>query len=425
MTEPVHAAADHAAADHPASRRTDSPSGAISGAFDGIRVVDLTTVLMGPMAARMLADHGADVIRLESVEGEAFLSTPPLRHTGMNWFSLNLHRNKRSVALDLKHPAGAAAAAELVASADVLLSNMRSSALERLGLDAATLRSRHRGLIHCVANGFGSDGPYGGRAAYDDAIQAASGYADLIGRVTGRPGFSPAVVADKVCALHVVQAVMAALFFRERTGQGQTIEVPMFETMVAFNLAEHHGGAIFEPPLGDIGYVRAINPYRRPYRCADGWACLLPYTDANWRDFFGFVGRADLADDPRFARHADRIANSSELYGFVEEQAPNRTVVEWLAFCEAHSIPASPVMDLAHAHEDPHLVAVDLLPVVDHPTEGPYRQVRDSVRYDTMATGLRRHAPNPGEHTAEVLAELGWDRSRIDALAAAGAARLR
>lgn len=399
-------------------------TGVIAAAFDGIRIIDLTTVLMGPMAARMLADHGADVIRLESVQGEAFLSTPPLRHPSMNWFSLNLHRNKRSVALDLKHRDGAAAAAELVASADVLLSNMRSSALARLGLDADTLRRRHPRLIHCVANGFGSDGPYGGRAAYDDAIQAASGYADLIGRVTGRPGFSPAVVADKVCALHVVQAVMAALFFRERTGQGQTIEVPMFETMVAFNLAEHHGGAIFEPPLGDVGYVRAMNPYRRPYRCADGWACLLPYTDANWRDFFTFVGRPELAQDPRFAEHGERIAHSSELYGLVEEQAPNHTVAQWLAFCELHSIPASSVMDLARAHEDPHLVAVDLLPVVEHPTEGPYRRVRDSVRYDTMDTSLRRHAPNPGEHTAEVLAELGWDRASIEALAAVGAARL-
>ncbi len=399
-------------------------TGVIAAAFDGIRIIDLTTVLMGPMAARMLADHGADVIRLESVQGEAFLSTPPLRHPSMNWFSLNLHRNKRSVALDLKHRDGAAAAAELVASADVLLSNMRSSALARLGLDADTLRRRHPRLIHCVANGFGSDGPYGGRAAYDDAIQAASGYADLIGRVTGRPGFSPAVVADKVCALHVVQAVMAALFFRERTGQGQTIEVPMFETMVAFNLAEHHGGAIFEPPLGDVGYVRAMNPYRRPYRCADGWACLLPYTDANWRDFFTFVGRPELAQDPRFAEHGERIAHSSELYGLVEEQAPNHTVAQWLAFCELHSIPALSVMDLARAHEDPHLVAVDLLPVVEHPTEGPYRRVRDSVRYDTMDTSLRRHAPNPGEHTAEVLAELGWDRASIEALAAVGAARL-
>ena len=394
----------------------------LPGAFEGIRVIDLTTVLMGPLAARMLADHGADVIRLASPAGEPFLDTPPRRHEAMNWFTLNVHRNKRCVALDLKHPDGAMAAADLMASADVLLTNMRQSALHRLGLDAEVLCRRHPRLVHCVANGFGSDGPYGNRAAYDDAIQAASGYSDLIGRVQGRPGFSPAVIADKVCALHVVQAVMAALFHRERTGRGRAIEVPMFETMVAFNLAEHHGGAVFEPPLGDVGYVRALNPYRRPYRCADGWACLLPYTDANWRDFFAFVGRPELAEDPRFRRHGERIANSSDLYGFLEDQAPTRTVQEWLSFCDDHSIPAAAVMDLAHAHEDPHLRAVELLPVVEHPTEGPYRTVRDSVRYGAMSTGLRRHAPHLGQHTREVLAGLGWDEERIDALVACGAA---
>jgi crotonobetainyl-CoA:carnitine CoA-transferase CaiB-like acyl-CoA transferase len=392
------------------------------GALDGIRVIDLTTVLMGPLAARMLADHGADVIRVEAPGGEPFLGTPPYRHAGMNWMALNLHRNKRSIALDLKSAEGAAAMADLVHGADVLLTNMRATALRRLGLDAASWAARHPRLVHCVANGFGTGGPYDGRAAYDDAIQAASGYADLVGRVQGRPGYSPAVVADKVCALHVVQAVMAALFHRERSGQGQSIEVPMFETMVAFNLAEHHGGACFEPPLGDVGYVRALSPYRRPYRCADGWACLMPYTDANWRDFFAFVGRPDLADDPRFARHHDRIAHSSELYGLLDELASERTVAEWLAFCQSHSIPAAPVMDLAHAHEDPHLRAVDLLPVVEHPTEGPYRTVRDSISYERTPTRLRRHAPTTGQHSRELLTELGWDTARIDAALRSGAA---
>jgi crotonobetainyl-CoA:carnitine CoA-transferase CaiB-like acyl-CoA transferase len=393
-----------------------------AGALDGVRVIDLTTVLMGPMATRMLADHGADVIRLEAPGGEPFLDTPPRRNPGMNWFALNLHRNKRSIALDLKDPEAAEAAAALVATADVVVSNMRRSALERLGLDAATLRQRHPRLIHCVANGYGSSGPYAARAAYDDAIQAASGYAALVGRVQGEPRFSPAVIADKVCALHITQAVLAALFRRERTGRGQAIEVPMFETMVAFNLTDHHGGAIFEPPLGDIGYVRALSPSRKPYRCANGWVCLLPYTDSNWREFFGFVGRPELAADPRFAEHIARIANSTELYGLVEELAPAHTVAEWLAFCDAHSIPATEVMDLADAPDDPHLVAVDLLPVVDHPTEGAYRAVRDPISYDETPTRLRRHAPRTGQHTRELLAELGWDGRRVDALLARGAA---
>lgn len=398
-----------------------SPDGVVApGAFDGIRVIDLTTVLMGPLACRMLADHGADVIRVEAVGGEAFLNTPPTRHPFMNWFALNLHRNKRSVALDLKDPEGAAAVADLVATADVVVTNMRQPALARLGLDAATLRARHPRLVHCVANGFGSAGPYAGRPAYDDVIQAASGYADLIGRVQGRPGFSPAVMADKVCSLHVANAVMAALFHRERHGEGQTIEVPMFETMVAFNLADQHGGAVFEPPEGDVGYVRSLSPYRRPYRCRDGWACLMPYTDANWAAFFAFVGHPELTGDPRFALHPDRIANSAELYAFVEEQAPTHTISEWLAFCQANSIPASAVLDLAQAHRDPHLVAVDLLPVLEHPTEGPYRTVRDPASFDTLSTELRRHAPWWGQHTSEVLAELGWEQSRIEALVQRG-----
>jgi crotonobetainyl-CoA:carnitine CoA-transferase CaiB-like acyl-CoA transferase len=196
----------------------------------------------------------------------------------------------------------------------------------------------------------------------------------------------------------------------------------MFETMVAFNLTDHHGGAIFEPPLADIGYVRALSPSRKPYRCADGWVCLLPYTDRNWRDFFTFVGQPDLATDARFAEHTARIANSTELYGLVDSLAPSHTVADWLDFCDEHSIPATEVMDLVDATDDPHLIAVDLLPVLDHPTEGAYRAVRDSISYDETPTRLRRHAPYTGQHTRELLQEVGWDEARIDGLIARGAA---
>jgi crotonobetainyl-CoA:carnitine CoA-transferase CaiB-like acyl-CoA transferase len=392
---------------------SDGPPGALAG----IRVVDLTTVLMGPLATRMLADHGADVIRVEAKGGEAFLDSEPRRHPHMNAMALNAHRNKRSVALDLKNEEGAAAMVDLVATADVLVSNMRAGALERLGLDAATLRARHPGLVHCVANGYGSAGPYADRAAYDDAIQAISGLAALQTRVTGEPGYSPAVMADKVCSLHIVQAIMAALLHKARTGLGQAIEVPMFETMVAFNLVEHHGGHLFDPPLGDVGYPRTLSPFRKPYRCADGYACILPYNDANWRAFFDFVGRPEVMDDPRFAAHADRIANSSELYGMVEELAPTRTVAQWMEFCVAYSIPANPVLDLNQMADDPHLQAVGMMPVLDHPTEGRYRAVRDAITYEATPTRLRRHAPTPGQHTAEILTELGWSAERMNRMA--------
>ncbi len=384
-----------------------------NGALCGLRVVDLTTILMGPLATRMLADHGADVIRVEAPGGETFLNSPPAKSQSMNAIALNAHRNKRSVALDLKSEEGAAAMAELIASADVFVSNMRAAALTRLGLDAATLRARHPNLIHCVANGYGSDGPYADRAAYDDAIQAISGLAALQQRITGEPQYAPAVLADKVCSLHIVQAVMAAVIHRERGGTGQAIEVPMFETIAAFNLIEHHGGQIFEPPEGDVGYPRVLNPNRKPYRCADGWAALLPYTQANWEVFFDFVGRTELLDDPRFATHPARIANSEALYAILDEVAPSRTVAEWMEFCHANSIPANPVLDLAELADDEHIAAVDLMPVLEHPTEGSYRAVRDAIRYDATPTRLRRHAPRPGQDTAEVLAELGWDDARI------------
>ncbi len=387
-----------------------------TGALEGIRVVDLTTVLMGPLACRMLGDHGADVIRVESLEGDSTRNGLPARSAGMSGFSLNIQRNKRSLALDLKSPAGREAMERLLASADVLITNMRAAALERLGLDADTLRAQHPQLICCRANGYGSGGPYRAKPAYDDAIQAASGLSDLIGRITGEPGFVPAVIADKVTGLHIVEAVLAALFHRERTGMAQTIEVPMFETMVAFNLVEHYRGAVFEPPEGPFGYDRLLTPHRRPYPTADGWVCLLPYNDAQYRAFFKFVDRPELADDPRFVDHNSRISHVDELYAMFGELSKCRTTAQWVAYCDEHSIPAAVVMDLAELDQDPHLEAVGLVSLANHPTEGSYRYVSDPVKYSETPTRLRRHAPLLGQHAVEILSELDYDAGEIDAL---------
>jgi crotonobetainyl-CoA:carnitine CoA-transferase CaiB-like acyl-CoA transferase len=383
------------------------------GALTGVRVIDLTTILMGPMAARILADHGADVIRVETP------STPKDivgGTTGLSAIVLDTHRNKRSVVLDLKTDEGAAAMAELIDSADVLVTNMRSAALDRLGLSADRLRATHPALIHCVANGYGANGPYADRAAYDDAIQAISGLAALPTRISGEPAYVPSVIVDKTCALFVVQAVMAALLHRHNTDEGQTIRVPMFETMVSFLLVEHLRGAALVPPQGELGYKRLLNPNRRPYRAADGWIALLPYSDGNWRDFFALIDLPNLADDPRFLTHAARIENATELYQFLVDAAPTHTVDEWISICEQHSIPASPVLDIDDLFDDEHLTAVDLMPIVEHPHLGQYRTIRHPVSYDTMSTELRHHAPIPGEHTAEIFRELGWPEDRIQAL---------
>lgn len=375
------------------------------GALDGVRIIDLTTVLMGPLASRYLADHGADVIRVDGPEVDPMTNDA----SGLSGIGLDSHRNKRSIQLDLKSEAGQAAMWDLLASADVLITNVRAAALDRLGLSADAVRARHPTLIHCVANGYGPDGPYAERPAYDDAIQAASGLAGLRTRVDGEPAYVPSVIVDKICALHIVQAVLAAVLHQRATGEGQTIQVSMFETMAAFNLIEHYRGAALDPPRGEIGYPRLLTRHRRPYRCADGWVALLPYTSPHWQAFFELIDRPDLASDQRFASHGSRIDHIDELYALVADAAPGRTVDEWLAACEQRSIPASPVLDIAELVEDPHLHAVGLFEPTEHPHLGRYRSVRNPVAYDTLSVGLRRHAPLPGEHSDEILEGLGWD----------------
>ena len=372
------------------------------GALDGVRVIDLTTVLMGPLATRMLADHGADVIRIDRAEPGT---------DDIAGLALHIHRNKRSIALDLKSDEGASVMRDLVATADVFVSNLRADALDRLGLSATELRQRHPALIHCVANGYGAAGPDADRAAYDDAIQAGSGLAALHQRRDGAPAYVPSVIVDKTCSLVMVQAILAALLHRNATGEGQSIEVPMLETMVSLNLLEHFRHAALDPPTATMGYPRVLARDRRPYRCADGWVAILPYTGANWQDFFELIDRPELAEDPRFATQVSRIEHIDELYGLVATAAPRHSVDEWLDLCAERSIPASRIADLEELLDDPQITASGLIERVVHPTHGPYRIVHDPVGYDRLDTGLRRHPPAPGEHTAEILGELGRSAS--------------
>ncbi len=393
-----------------------------SGSLDGVRVIDLTTILMGPLGTRVLGDLGADVIRIESLTGDSVRNSLPAKNAGMSGILLNLHRNKRSIALDLKHPSGQHAARDLIASSDVVVTNMRRSALKRLGLDPEQLRADHPELIVCVANGFGSGGPYADRAAYDDAIQAGSGLAWLAGEIQGRPAYMPTIIADKVCGLVIAQSVLAALVHRFRTGQGQSIEVPMLETMVAFNLLDHQRGHVFDPPVGDFGYPRLRSPYRRPAQTADGWAAILPYADHQWQAFFQIAGRPELIDDPRFNDHNARITNVDDLYRTLEELALTKTTDEWQELCAKASIPFSEVLVLPDAGDDPHLAAVGMFETAEHPSEGSYRNIADPVQFEATPSGLRRHAPRLGQHTAEVLTEVGWSQDQVERLVADGAA---
>jgi len=384
--------------------------------LEGVRVVDLTTVVMGPLATRMLADMGADVIWVESPVGDVLREYEPMRSPGMGAFNMSVSRNKRSIALDLKTEAGQEAMRDLIVTADVFVTNLRRKAIERLGLNEDSVRKLRPDIVYCTANGFGSDGPYADKTAYDDVIQAASGLASTFAWNGGDPQLVPSIMADKVAGVHVAFAIAAALFDRTRTGQGATLEIPMAETMAAFNLVEHLGGQTFRPQHGDFSYNRVRTPHRRPRRTQDGWIVILPYSTDNWHRFFDFAGQPEFKHDERFATGGERIKHSNELYGLLDDIVRTRTTAEWLAFCAENSIPASDVVDLEKIGEHPHYAAVGLLQDDEHPTEGAYRYVRDPIRVDGKTAPLRHHSPRLGADTEAVMRELGWDEDRISSL---------
>jgi crotonobetainyl-CoA:carnitine CoA-transferase CaiB-like acyl-CoA transferase len=392
------------------------------GPLAGIRILDLTSVIMGPFATHILADLGADVIKVESPEGDSLRHYEPLRNPGMAGNMLNLHRNKRSIVLDLKRPECRAALNRLIETADVFVHSVRPKAIERLGYGYEQVRAIKPDIVYCGAYGFGAAGPYSDKPAYDDLIQAGSGVAALYGEVHGEPAYVPTVICDKLAGQAIAYAVLAALFQRERGGGGQAIEVPMLETTIEFNLAEHMYGSAFIPPLGKPGFKRLLTKQRKPYRTKDGYACILPYSDRNWQDFYDFTGRTEFRGDPRFGRLSDRVQNIAILYEMIGQEAPKRTTAEWVAFCDRVSIPCMPVLSLEELPEDPHVKAVGLFGTADHPSEGRYRTVRPPVSFSGAPFRIRRHAPRLGEHTAEVLAEAGFSSQEIDQLAGTGTA---
>ncbi len=379
-----------------------------TGPLTGIRVVDLSSVLMGPYATQQLGDLGAEVIAIETSVGDTnrVMTAGPV--PGLSGTALNVMRNKRAIALDLKHVAGRAVFLRLVATADVVITNLRPGPLRRLGLTARDLRAVRPDLVFCQAAGYPSDSPEAENPAYDDIIQAAAGIGHLYEMQGHEQSLLPTLVADKVCGLAITQAVLAALFHRERTGEGQDIEAPMIDVMRAFVLVEHAGAAISEPPSGPPGHLRILTPERRPQRTTDGWVNVLPYTAEHYRTLFNEGGRQDLVDDERLDTRESRFANADALYREVAEILTTRTSDEWLAFCRSSGIPAT-----ASARID-DLVAE--LPIAEHPVAGRYRQIPPPVRFSATPAAVTRHAPRRGEDSRALLIELGYDDAAIDAL---------
>ena len=385
------------------------------GPLDGIRVLDLSSVVLGPLATQIMGDLGADVIKVEAPDGDTTRYTGPARSDDMAALFMGLNRNKRSIVLDLKQAAAREALWRLIDTADVFIHSIRPQKIDKLGFGPDDVLARNARMIYAGIHGYGSGGPYAGAPAYDDVIQGQSGSADLMARLVGEPRYLPTIMADKTCGLVAAYSVIAALFDRERTGRGQFVEIPMFETMAAYNLTEHIFGHAFDPPEGPMGYSRVLAPWRRPYKTSDGYICMLAYTDVQWRRFWQEVGRPELADDPRFDSLASRSDNIAEVYRLAGECLAGRSTGEWIETLGALDIPAAPVTTLEELEDDPHLTAVGFFRKAEHPTEGGIVMPDIPVRFGRTAGDITRLQPKLGEHGAEVLREAGMSEDEIDA----------
>jgi crotonobetainyl-CoA:carnitine CoA-transferase CaiB-like acyl-CoA transferase len=391
-----------------------------AGPLAGLRVIDLTTTFMGPYCTLVLARMDADVVKVEAPDGDIVRYIGAHRHRGMGPIFLNANHGKRSVALDLKKPAGQAVLRRMIADADVFVTNMRPGAVERLGLGYEELRGVNPRLVYCTLTGFGSGGPYREYAAYDDVIQAVSGMAVTQGQ-PGPPSYVRTPVADKVVGLMGVSGILSALLARERTGQGQAVEVPMFETMAEFMLLDQQGGYVFEPPIGPAGYSRTASPHRKPYETADGYLGVMVYTDRQWLSFFALIDRMDLLEDERLRTITGRTEHIDELYQIVDQALRTRTSAEWLKELSALGIACIPVLSTEDLFEDEHLRAVDFFEQVEHHTEGALVLPRLPVTFSADQPGPQRAAPTLGEHGPSVLGEMGFTELEIQQLLADGA----
>ena len=392
------------------------------GPLHGVKVIEMTSVVLGPWACQMLADMGADVTKIEQPRGDSNRTLGAAQNPGMAALYLTCNRNKRSLVLDLRQPGARDALLALVKDADVFVHNNRPQVMTKLRLEYADMKQVNPKIIYCGAYGYSKKGPYGAMGALDDSIQAVSGIAMLNKLVLGEPRYLPTVVADKTTAITVVYGVLAALFHRERSGEGQELEVPMFETMVNFVMAEHLWGMTFDPPKGAPGYTRLMSHHRKPYKTQDSYIAILPYLDAHWEKFCKLTGRTDLLEKPQFRTLADRVRNIDDTYRITGEIMATRKTREWLELFDKSGVPTIVVNSLEDLANDPHLNATGFWKFYDHPTEGRLRMPAFPVNFSATPADIRLPAPRLGEHTSEVLREAGLSETQIAALLASGAA---
>lgn len=396
----------------------------MGGALDGIRIIDLSTVIAGPLCARILADYGADVIKVEPPGGDLLRISVPARNAKMGVFHLSLNRNKRLITLDLKKPEAIEVVLKLAAQADVLIHNMRPQALDRLGLSYESLNRINPKLVLTNIIGFGRAGRYRDRPAYDDLIQAMSGIASLSTRDgKGPPRYLPLNAVDRLTAVTAAHATLAALLRSHRTGRGQAVEIPMFENAVEFMLGDHMAGAFFEPALGGIGNQRAASATRRPFPTADGAICVVPYSDKHWREFFQITVREDCGRDPRFSTHEARVKHAEAVLEMMAGILKTRSTAQWLEAFSTSQIPHGPMNTLEDLLEDPHLNDVGFFARRTHPTEGDIVVPRPAVWMSETPPELRSEALQAGSATRDVLKQLGYADRDIERIIEIGAAQ--